>query len=149
MSRSIQIKPNHSLTRRGAIWFFVGISTICLSIAIACASLGLWPVLPFAGAELTVLGVALSLSLRASRRRELIHIDDERVIVEQQPDRKGRRWEFSRPWVRVDLEPSALRHHPSRLLFRERERVCEVGRCLTNEERATLSARLRDILKSR
>ena len=148
MSRRIEIKPNRSLTRRGAIWFFAGISVICLGVAAVFASVGLWPILPFAGAELTLLGLALVLSLRASRRREWIHIDGERVVIERQPADGRGPLEFSRPWVRVDLEPSALRNHPSRLLLRHRERVCEVGRCLTNEERATLWTRLREILKA-
>jgi uncharacterized membrane protein len=148
MARRIEIKPNQSLTRRGAIWFFVGMSIICLGIAGAFASLGLWPVLPFAGAELALLGVALMLSLRASGRRELIHIDAERVVIERRPADKRGPAEFSRPWVRVDLQTSARRNHPSRLVLRQRERICEVGRCLTDQERATLRARLQQILKT-
>ena len=147
MARSIEIKPNRSLTPRGAAWFFAGLAAVCLSIAIAFASLGFWVVLPFAGAELTLLALALALSFRSAARRELIHIDGERVVVERQPGPGGGRWEFHRPWVQVDLQRAALRHYPSRLLVSQSGRVCEVGRCLTEAERTSLFARLREILK--
>ncbi len=148
MPRSIEIRPNRSLSARGAWWFFAGLATLCLAVALVFASLGLWVVLPFAGAELALLGIALALSLRASSRRELIHIERERLVVEHRPRQPGGRQEFRRPWVRIDLQRSPVRHHPTRLLLRQRSRVCEVGRCLTDQERLLLWARLREILRS-
>jgi uncharacterized membrane protein len=145
MTRSILIKPNCSLTPRTAAWLFASLATVCLGVAGAFASMGLWVVLPFAGAELTLLGVALALSFKAASRHELIRIDADRVIVERGPSRV-RRWEFRRPWLRIALERSATRNHPSRLLLQQSHRVCEVGRCLTEQERISLFARLRDIL---
>ena len=149
MVRSIEIRPNRSLTRRGATWFFASLATVCLSIAIAFASLGFWVVLPFAGAELALLGLALAMSLRSAARCEVIHIDAERLVVERRPGAGSGRWEFRRPWVQVDLERPALRHYPSRLLVSQSGQVCEVGRCLTEPERTSLFARLREILNPR
>ena len=149
MARRIEIKPNRSLTPAAAAWFFAGLATLCLGIAVTLASMGFWLVLPFAGAELSLLGLVLFLSFRTARRRELIHIDAERVVVEQGPGRPAGRWEFRRPWVRIDLEPAPVRNHPSRLLLRQSDRVCEIGRCLTEHERTSLCARLREILTSR
>lgn len=145
MTCSIVIRPNCSLTPRAAGWFFASLATVCLGVAGAFASMGLWVVLPFAGAELTLLGVALALSFRAAGRHELIHIDAERVVVERGPSRV-RRWEFRRPWLRIALERSVNRNQPSRLLLRQSNRVCEVGRCLTDQERSSLFARLRQVL---
>ena len=148
MSRSIEIRPNRSLSPSGARWFFAAQAAGSLTVAIGFAKLGFWPVLPFAGAELCLLALALAFTLRASRRRELIHIGGESLVVERRPDSSGARVEFPRPWVRVDLQQPHLRCHPSRLLVRHRSQVCEVGRCLTDEQRQRLYARLGEILRT-
>ena len=90
MVRSIEIRPNRSLTPRGAAWFFASLATVCLSIAVAFASLGFWVVLPVAGAELAVLALAIALSLRSATRCEVIHIDAERRSDPQDECATGR-----------------------------------------------------------
>ncbi|MGH8257804.1 MAG: DUF2244 domain-containing protein, partial [Steroidobacteraceae bacterium] len=61
---TIQLSPNCSLTPRGAALFFGMVCTVSLTIATTMALEGLWPIFPFAGAEMLILGWALRLSLR-------------------------------------------------------------------------------------
>jgi uncharacterized membrane protein len=53
---TIQLSPNCSLTPRGAALFFGSICLVSFSIALAMTLKGLWPVFPFAGLEMALLG---------------------------------------------------------------------------------------------
>jgi len=50
-----ELRPNNSLTVKGAIAFYAAISTLTLCIAGGFAYAGLWVVLPFAGTLKTAL----------------------------------------------------------------------------------------------
>ena len=58
------LRPKQSLSWRETELVYGGILAFLLVVAIAFAILGFWPVLPFAGAELLLLGGALYLSQR-------------------------------------------------------------------------------------
>ena len=64
----IEISPNCSLSVRGALGFFAGLCCVSLSIGGLMAARGFWPILPFFGLEMLLLGWAL-LGLSALRSR--------------------------------------------------------------------------------
>jgi uncharacterized membrane protein len=103
---------------------------------------GLWPVLPFAGLEMAVLGWALSAVDEAAggALRPLPSPSPRCAVVTREP-RGDRLAAFPRHWARARLVRS---HgwHPSRLLIESHGRACEVGRLLTEEERHGLHRRL-------
>ena len=147
MSRRIEIRPNCSASGPLAWLVFGCLAGLCLGIALFLTLLGFWPVLPFAGLEIGLLVVAVSLCRRRSRQRELIQIEDHRILVDRVAGDRHQRHEFPRQWLRVDLLPGSYRYHPSRLMFRSGHRVLEIGQCLTEDERLGLWRRLRVILK--
>ncbi len=51
------IRPNQSLSWRRALQAYAVIALTCLGIGITFALHGFWPVLPFAGLEVVVLGI--------------------------------------------------------------------------------------------
>ena len=59
----IEICPNCSLSVRQAVMFFGSLCFISFAVAGMLAMQGFWPVLPFAGLEMIVLGWALKTSL--------------------------------------------------------------------------------------
>jgi len=142
------IGPNASLTPRQACWFMAAMSAVGLGIAGAFAALGFWPIVPFAGLELGALGLALWVSLRRNRYRELVDFDGDRVRV-------GFGWlergavaeiDWPRAWTRVELLPGANRSSPTELRLRQSGQVVRLGRCLTDEERERLCRRLMELL---
>ena len=151
----IVIGPNASLDVRGALWFLGSLSALALSVAAVCVWFGFWPVLPFAGAEIMAVTAAVWVSLRRNRYREVISVDDERVLVEfGQTGRAGAasidsRIEFPRAWARVAIEAGHHRHDPSRLRLGSSGQWVEIGRCLTEEERAALAVRLKQVLSAK
>jgi uncharacterized membrane protein len=126
---------------------FFGITAAgSLLLAGLVAYRGFWPVLPFAGLELFALGLALGLSMRRGRYRELVSVHADRVVVEQGIDKVEQRTELPRAWTRVELERAPWPGHPSRLLLRCHGRCCEIGRVLTESERESLGVRLAELI---
>jgi uncharacterized membrane protein len=151
----IVIGPNASLDLRGALWFLGSLSALALSVAGVCLWMGFWPVLPFAGAELMAVTAAVWVSLRRNRYREVVSLDDDRVVVEfGQAGAVGganitSRMEFSRAWTRVSLDAGVNRHDRNRLRLGSSGQWVEIGRCLTDDERAALAARLKELLSTK
>ena len=107
---------------------------------------GFWPILTAAGIEVAVLGAALWWTMRKTRTRELIRIDERNVLVRKcHPDRNEEH-EFSRYWTRVSLVRPRSAHWPSRLLLRSKGRSVEIGSFLTDSERDGLRRRLAEVI---
>jgi uncharacterized membrane protein len=142
----VLVSANNSLTRREAAIFFGLIAGATLLIAGGFALRGFWPILPFAGLELFALGLALGLSMRRSRYREVISVYQDRIVVEKGVDSVEERLELPRAWTRVELQRPARRGHPGRLVLCCHGRQQEVGAVLTETERARLRLRLTELI---
>ena len=142
----IEIAPNCSLTPRSALGFFALVCTVSFGIAGGLALLGYWPILPFAGLEMVLLGWALRKSLGRRHHRQTITLSERDVRVEWRAGAEEMQVVFPRHWAQVKLRRSASRLHPSRLLIESHGRQCEVGDFLTEEERRGLAARLNRLI---
>jgi len=144
----IEVRCNASLTRRQALVFFAGTLVASLAIALFWTFKGFWPVLPFAGLELFVLGFALGLSMRRGRYRELIVVSPEEILIERGTTHAEERERLQRPWARVELVQATHPWYPSRLYLSSRGERHEVGAVLVESERRGLAKRLRELLQA-
>ncbi len=142
----IEISPNCSLSVRGACGFFAGLCFVCLTIAGLMAARGFWPILPFFGLEMLLLGWALNASMGRRHHRQTITVTDADVSVESRDRVHCVQVVFPRHWAQVKLHRPASRLHPSRLTIESHGRQCEVGTFLTEEERRGLAARLQRLI---
>jgi len=142
----IEIRPNCALTPRGALAFFLSACIAPTLIALLLALRGFWPVLPFAGLELVVLGWALRASLERSHHQQCITVTEAEVRVDSSRRGTHERVVFPRHWARVKLRRPATRLHPSRLVIESHGRQCELGSFLTEEERCGLALRLQRLV---
>lgn len=139
---TIRLQPHVSLTTRGA-WLFFGCCCLAsFGVAGLMALRGWWPVLPFAGGEMLLLGWALRLSMRRASQMELIEINEHEVRIERCSGALRQTVVFPRHWAQVKLRRAASPHHPSALLIQSHGRSFEVGCFLTEEERTRLAKRL-------
>ena len=145
----IVIRPNRSLTRRQLQLAFLGIAVVCLGIASAFAVIGLWPILPFAGFEVIVVGVGLYLSAAGGQATEVVSVGGETVAVEKGRRQVSRRWEMQRAWAQVRLLPPKIRWYPSRLVLRSHGKALELGGFLNEQERQQLAGQLRRAIRER
>jgi uncharacterized membrane protein len=138
----IHIAPNCSLQPGAALWFFASMCGVSFAIAGAMAWRGLWPILPFAGLDMLLLGWALRASLRRRHHSQTITVTDRQVALETRNGAQCEQFVFPRHWARVTLRRADTPLHPSRLSIESHGRSYEVGGFLTEEERRALAARL-------
>jgi uncharacterized membrane protein len=127
--------------------FFAVTIVASLTIALFWTFQGFWPVLPFAGLELFVLGLALGWSLRRGRFREIIIVSPEAVVIERGTTHAIERAELARAWTRVELIEATHPWYPSRLFLSSHGRRHEIASVLVESERRGLARRLRELLK--
>jgi len=140
------IRPNQSLSWRGAVRVYVFITACCLGIGVAFALHGFWPVLPFAGLEVIVLGIAFYLCLSRSQVREVVTVNADVVTVEKGRQQPQEHWECPRAWARVALQRSPIAWYPQRLLVAFQGKQVEIGQCLNEEERSVLAGELQHMI---
>jgi len=138
----IDLAPHCSLSVRGAVLFFAGVAFATFGIAGIATFLGFWPVLPFAGAEMLLLGWALHSNMQRRFERETIDISDTEVVVTYARGNPAR-VVFPRHWARVKIRRPNSPLHRSHLVIESHGRAYEVGKFLTEEERRQLAAALR------
>jgi uncharacterized membrane protein len=143
---SIEIRPNCSLTVRGARVFFVTACLIPFGMGGLLAYKGFWPILPFAGLEMALLAWALKVSLERRFHSQTITVTDADVAVESCQRHHRDRVVFPRHWAQVKLRRPAASLHPSRLTIESHGRQCELGSFLTEEERRGLAVRLSRVI---
>ena len=136
------LRSNYTFPWRTAVAFFSGISLVSLSISAGFVLAGAWPVLPFAGLELSALGAALYLTGQRSRLREVITIRNGVVEIQQGHGRPVRSHRLQRGWARVQLRRPRIEGQPARLVISSHGREIEIGRQLTEPERRQLAREL-------
>ncbi len=142
-SARIELSPHCSLEPAQARLLFVFLCAGCLGVAAFLSLQGYWPVLPFAGLEMIVLGLALRYSMQRRHELQTILVSADEIHIRSM--RKGRCVAdvvFPRHWSRVKLRRAFTPSHPSHLTIESHGRVCEVGQFLTEGERRGLAARL-------
>jgi uncharacterized membrane protein len=151
--RHIDLAPHCSLTPRGAALFFGLVCLVTVGIAGTFTVLGFWPVLPFAGAEMLLLGWALKVSMDRRLERESIDVTETEIVIEhtratsqRHGTTKPRRVVFPRHWARVKIRRPQSPLHRSQLVIESHGRAHEVGKFLTEEERRQLAAELRRLI---
>lgn len=142
----IEIRPNCALSVRGAQLFFLSACIAPLTIGAYLAARGFWPVLPFAGLELGVLGWALKTSLERRFHLQSLTLTADEVSIESRQPGACLHVVFPRHWAQVKLRRPAARLHPSRLVIESHGRQCELGSFLTEEERRGLALRLQRLI---
>ena len=133
---TLVLRPNLSLSWRQAKALLVVVALVLAGLASGFAVVGLWTVLPLAGAEWLALAVALYVVQRRGHRMEIVSVRGGCVAVEKGcgPLRASKR-EFPRGWVRVHLRRSPVRGYPSRLVLAMHGEEVALGDFLAEDER--------------
>lgn len=144
----IVVRPNCNFTARGAALLFCAMTLPVLGVAVGWTLLGYWLILPFAGLELAALGIALAITVRRGRYREVIRFGKRSVHVRRGYAGHQEHVEFPRPWTRAWIEPGPGPALPGHLFLGAGGSNCELAACLTEEERQSLCRRLRELTRT-
>lgn len=138
------IRPNGSFHSRTGIWLIALLVIIALGIAMRFAILGYWLILPFALLDVMAVGTVFYLIIRQSEYVERVVVSESRVEIFHIQDNADAKWEFPLHWTQIRLERPRHRGYPARLLLGCRGKWVEIGSCLTDRERGTLTQALKD-----
>jgi uncharacterized membrane protein len=144
-ARHIDLVPHCSLSTRGALLFFGFVCLGTFGVAGAATALGFWLVLPFAGAEMALLGWALYANMQRRHEHESIDISENEVVIEYSTG-TPHRVVFPRHWARVKILRTKSLLQRGQLVIESHGRAYEVGKFLTEEERHHLAANLRRLI---
>ena len=140
-ARHFDLAPHCSLTPRTALLFFGSVCFATFGVAGAATLMGYWPVLPFAGAEMALLGWALKTSMDRRHEHEHIDVTESEVIIEYSRGTPAR-IVFPRHWARVKIRRPKSPLHRAHLVIESHGRAYEIGKFLSEEERLRLASHL-------
>ena len=144
--RRIIIRPNRSMTWEQTKLVYYCIASCSLAIAGVFAVMGFWPVLPFAGGEIAVLGIAFYVNALAGTSVQVVTVGAEVVKVEKERPGPRCEWRFQRAWAQVDIDGPAG-NRSSRLVVRSHGNEVVLGEFLPENERKRLAAALDDVIR--
>ncbi len=138
-----QLKRSPTLAPRQLCLGYLGLCLLSLTIAAGFWSVGALMAMPYAGAELLAVGVALLFYARHAADNESIRLAPGSLVVEYASGRHVERVEFTPAWVRI--EP---RHGDRSLIeLSGQGRRISVGRFVRPELRRELADELRCALR--
>jgi uncharacterized membrane protein len=137
---SLTLKRNCSISPAGLLCVFAALSIVAVAIGIGFAIAGAWLILPFAGLEVAMLGVAFVLYARRAADYEKIELGRDRLTVEVAEAARTARYELDPRRARVELEKDE--GYGARVLLRGAEEELEIGRHLDALTRVQFAAEL-------
>lgn len=143
---SVVVRRNCSMSPRALMTFFLVTAGLSLLIAVSWAMAGAWWVLPFAGIEVSALGIAFVVFGRRVGDFERIHLDGSSLVVEVCERDRVSRHEFVPAWARVETRRVGF---GSEVVVRCRDRQVVVGRYLDDGGREKLARELAVRLQER
>lgn len=142
-TRRFVIKPNSSLSWQQVIVYFVIIAGTSLSVAVYFMLKGIWMVIPFAGVEILLLGVAFYMTARRCTIKEVIIIGTDTLYIERGRYRVEQQYKYKTAWTKVALRPPEFRNYPSKLMIGSHGKLIEIACDLCEEEKEKLAVDLR------
>lgn len=140
------LRPSPPLAPKVLFWIVCAVGFINLVFALSFVLHGAWPIAPFMGLDVMLLGWAFVASTRAAKREEHILLTPDQLSVERRfPKTPVRAWTFNPYWVRVEMDDPA--EHQSQLKLWSHGKFLRIGQFLAPDERARFAQRLKTALK--
>ena len=137
------LKRNCSVTPAQLGWLYASLCVVSLAIGGFFWFRGATLIMPFAGAELVLVGVAFLAYARHATDGEKISLEGAQLVVELENAGRLERAEFNRDWVRIEPKTGDR----SLIEVSGQGRSVEVGRYVRPELRPALARELRMALR--
>lgn len=139
----IVAKPNHSSSWRANKIALFALAVPSLGAAVGFATLGAWPILPFAGLELMALGGALYYVNWKLEYRQVITLNENSVSIDKGYYAPRQSWRFDRREAALAVTPEAHPWEGPQMVLHDNAEAVSVGEFLNREEALSLLTLLR------
>jgi uncharacterized membrane protein len=140
------LRPNPPMSPRALKIVLAVVAAINFVFALSFVAQGAWPIAPFMGLDVALLGWALRESRIAARAFERIVLTVSNLRIARHPARGNPSEIALNPyWVRVDFPETGL--PGTQLWLRSHGKSVQVGRFLGAEERSAFAAALKSALR--
>ena len=96
------ITPHRSLDRNGFTVLMLIVVVLIVTTGIMFLAVGAWPVVGFLGLDILIVWLAFRANYRAARAREIIILDQNRLLVRRvAADGHSTEWAFNPYWARL------------------------------------------------
>lgn len=141
-------RRNNSLSSGSRLLVLGSLAAVVLAISVGFALSGAWLILPFAGLDLLVVGMAFRYMEQQAGDYECMTMHDDQVVIERRERGSVRIFEFNRRWAQLIIsEPRGMER--GRLALRSHGKEVEFGMFLTDEQLAATALRLKKHLNVR
>ncbi len=134
----LEVCGNRSMSWRANLWLLASLALIALVISVLFALMGLWLVLPFAGAELLAVAVGLYKTSHKLSWREIIRIERHHVCVEAGRRYPECRLQIPRAWCRLRFLQKESPFDVGQLALLHHARAVPLGALLGRDEKQVL-----------
>ncbi|MGZ6021703.1 MAG: DUF2244 domain-containing protein [Rhizomicrobium sp.] len=140
------LRPSPPMSPRILFAILLLVAFINVAIALYFVLHGAWPIAPFMGADVALLGWAFRVSLKAAKREERVTLTASLLRIARRPPKGcGDEIRFNPYWVRVQMDDPP--DHWSQLTVWSHGKGLKIGSFLAPEERASFAETLKNALR--
>ena len=136
------MRPDCSLSWSGNLRLLGLLALPLMVIATGFALQGMWMVAPFAGLELLVLTTATYHVSQKLDERELLTVDEDRILYQRGRKKIHENIQYRRAWARLRVSGQGSAWDPLRIFLTGNDKSAEIGQRLSQADRLELLQQL-------
>jgi len=143
--QQIILSPNKSMTWETNKKILMAMFAVAMIIGISFASIGAWMILPFAGIEVTIVGVGMYYVCWKLNFKQTITLEAESFTVQKGVYFPKQEWQWQASQTYLLKQPSRYRMSPPTLYLKHLNQKIEIGEFLNRTDKKELQKWLRDM----
>lgn len=132
---SLLMTPNKSMTWASNRWILLGIFIVNLTIGVGFALIGGWLILPFAGLEVTAVGVGMYYVCWKLNFKHIVTIEAESLTLQKGVYFPKQEWMWQRSQTEVIKKPGPYRLSAPYLYLKHLNEVIEIADFINRDEK--------------
>ena len=141
------LRPSPPMAPKILLRILAGVAFVNLLFVAYFLFKGAWPIAPFMGLDVVLLGWAFRASTIAARREEHIVLTPSELSVERRfPKKPLRSWTFNPYWTRVEMDDPP--EHQSQLTLWSHGKFLRIAQFMAPKERAKFATSLKTALRN-
>ena len=143
--KQITLSPNKSMSWETNKKILMVMFFVNMTIAGGWVYMGAWPVLPFAGLEVALVGFGMYYASWKLNFKEVIRLNGDTFVLQKGVYFPKHEWTMNVNQIKVVKIASNYRMSPAQFIVQHREKRIEIGSFLNLKEKKTLTSELQSL----